>query len=101
MVWEKFILHPSSFILCEVFMAMKRGLPERASMRHDAHFVEELTRRSGRHIGMMVPLDLIEPNTEQPRTSLGNIEELAASIKEKGVLEPILIRAVGQNQYQI
>ena len=28
-------------------MAMKRGLPERASMRHDAHFVEELTRRSG------------------------------------------------------
>jgi len=82
-------------------MAMKRGLPERASMRHDAHFVEELTRRSGRHVGSMIPLDLIEPNTEQPRTSLGNIEELAASIREKGVLEPILVRATGPNHYQI
>src|SRR5947208_14403816 len=82
-------------------MTMKRGLPERATMRHDAHFVEELTRRSGRHIGTMVPLAFIEPNAEQPRTSLGNIEELAASIREKGVLEPILIRVSGPNRYQI
>jgi ParB family chromosome partitioning protein len=81
--------------------ATKRGLPERASMRHDAHFVEELTRRSGRHIGSMVPLPFIEPNAEQPRTSLGNIEELAASIREKGVLEPILVRSIGPNRYQI
>src|SRR6266853_2242594 len=82
-------------------MAMKRGLPERSTMRHDAHFVEELTRRSGRHIGSMIPLELIEPNTEQPRTALGNIEELAASIREKGVLEPILVRSAGPNHYQI
>jgi ParB family chromosome partitioning protein len=82
-------------------MAMKRGLPERASMRHDAHFVEELTRRSGRHIGSMIPLELIEPNAEQPRTSLGNIEELASSIREKGVLEPILVRQIAPTHYQI
>src|SRR6266404_4099368 len=82
-------------------MSMKRGLPERASMRHDAHFVEELTRRSGRHIGSMIPLSMIEPNTEQPRTTLGNIEELAASIREKGVLEPILVRSLEPNRYQI
>jgi ParB family chromosome partitioning protein len=82
-------------------MALKRGLPERASMRHDAHFVEELTRRSGRHIGSMLPLAMVEPNAEQPRTSLGNIEELAASIREKGVLEPILVRALAPNRYQI
>ncbi len=82
-------------------MSMKRGLPERATMRHDAHFVEELTRRSGRHIGAMIPLDMIEPNAEQPRTSLGNIEELAASIREKGVLEPILVRLTGPNHYEI
>src|SRR5206468_9724957 len=49
----------------------------------------------------MIPLDLIAPNTEQPLTSLGNIEELAASIREKGVLEPILVRATGPNHYQI
>ena len=79
----------------------KRGLPERTGMRHDSHYVEELTRRSGRHIGSMLPLDLIEPNADQPRTQLGNIEELAASVREKGVLEPILVRQVGSNRYQI
>src|SRR5919202_406528 len=82
-------------------MSMKRVLPERKAMRHDAHYVEELTRRSGRHIGSMIPLSMIEPNSEQPRTSLGNIEELAASIREKGVLEPILVRNVAPNKYQI
>ncbi|HEX7151827.1 MAG TPA: ParB/RepB/Spo0J family partition protein [Thermoanaerobaculia bacterium] len=82
-------------------MAMKRGLPERTNMRHDSHYVEELTRRSGRHIGTMLPLQFVEPNAEQPRTSLGNIEELAASIREKGVLEPILVRNIAPNRYQI
>ena len=82
-------------------MAMKKGLPSRPMMRHDSHYVEELTKRSGRHIGSMIPLSLIEPNAEQPRTNMGNIEELAASVREKGVLEPILVRNVGPNQYQI
>lgn len=82
-------------------MAMKRGLPERASMRHDSHYVEELTRRSGRHIGSMIPLSMIEANPEQPRANLGNIEELASSIREKGVLEPILVRQISANDYQI
>jgi ParB family chromosome partitioning protein len=70
-------------------------------MRHDMHYVEELTRRSGRHIGSMLPLALVEPNAEQPRSQLGNIEELAASIREKGVLEPILVRQIAPNRYQI
>ena len=59
----------------------KRGLPERSVMRHDSHYVEELTRRSGRHIGSMLPLVFIEPNAEQPLTQLCNIEELAASVR--------------------
>jgi ParB family chromosome partitioning protein len=80
---------------------MRKGLPERATMRHDAHFVEELAKRSGRHIGSMIPIDLIEANPDQPRSNLGNIEELTASIREKGVLEPILVRAVAENHYQI
>jgi ParB family chromosome partitioning protein len=79
----------------------KRGLPERTGMRHDSHYVDELTRRSGRHIGSMLPLEFIEPNAQQPRTQLGNIEELAASVREKGVLEPILVRVIGPNRYQI
>jgi ParB family chromosome partitioning protein len=70
-------------------------------MRADAHYVDELTKRSGRHIGSMLPLEFVEPNSDQPRTQLGNIEELAASVREKGVLEPILVRPIGPNRYQI
>jgi ParB family chromosome partitioning protein len=81
-------------------MPLKRGLPQR-SMRHDAHYVEELTRRSGRSIGSMIPLSMIEANPDQPRTNLGNIEDLASSVREKGVLEPILVRQVAPNKYQI
>jgi ParB family transcriptional regulator, chromosome partitioning protein len=84
-----------------VSLVAKRGLPERSVMRHDSHYVEELTRRSGRHIGSMLPLEFVEPNADQPRTQLGNIEELAASVREKGVLEPILVRQIGPNRYQI
>lgn len=80
---------------------MKRGLPDRAKMRHDSHFVDELARRSSASIGSMIPLELIEPNPDQPRTMLGNLEELTSSIREKGVLEPILVRAAGPNRYQI
>ena len=80
---------------------MRKGLPDRAKMRHDAHFVEELAKRSVTHIGSMIPLGLIDPNPEQPRTQLGNIEELTASIAEKGVLEPILVRQKDGGRYEI
>lgn len=79
----------------------RKGLPERAKMRHDAHFVEELARRSVTHIGSMIPLELIDPNPEQPRTQLGNLEELTASVREKGVLEPILVREKDGGRYEI
>jgi ParB family chromosome partitioning protein len=70
-------------------------------MRHDAHVVDELAKRSVTHIGSMIPLSLIDPNPEQPRTALGNIEELTASVVEKGVLEPILVRQKDGGRYEI
>lgn len=70
----------------------KRGLPMRVKMRHDTHFVEELTARHETPVGKMVPLSTIEPDANQPRSSMGDLDELVASIREKGVLEPILVR---------
>jgi ParB family chromosome partitioning protein len=61
-------------------------------MRHDAHYVEQLTSFSGAAVGRMVPLDKIRPNPDQPRKMLGDLRELTDSIKEKGVLEPLLVR---------
>src|ERR1700722_19347973 len=63
-------------------------------MRHDAHYVEQLTTFSGAAIGRMIPVDKIRPNPEQPRKALGDLHELSESIREKGVLEPLLVRFV-------
>lgn len=68
------------------------GLPMRVKMRHDTHFVEELTARHETPVGKMVPLSTIEPDPNQPRSTMGDLDELVASIREKGVLEPILVR---------
>ncbi len=72
----------------------KRGLPIRVKMRHSAHFVDELTARHETAVGRMIPLSALVPNPRQPRTELGDLSDLVASIREKGVLEPILVRAV-------
>jgi ParB family transcriptional regulator, chromosome partitioning protein len=72
----------------------KAGLPVTLKMRHDAHYVESLTSYSGAAVGRMIPVDQIRPNPEQPRKALGDLRELTASIVEKGVLEPLLVRFV-------
>ena len=72
--------------------AKKRGLPTKVRMRHTSHFVEELAGRGDSPVGKMVPLSSVIPDPKQPRTTMGNLEELSASIKDKGVLEPILVR---------
>ncbi len=70
----------------------KRGLPARVTMRHSGHFVDHLTVRDGAPIGRMLPLSSIRPDPMQPRSAVGDLSELVASIREKGVLEPILVR---------
>lgn len=71
----------------------KRGLPTNFKLRHDAHYVELLTSKSaGAPVGRMIPIDKLAPNPNQPRIEIGDLSELVASIKEKGVLEPLLVR---------
>jgi ParB family transcriptional regulator, chromosome partitioning protein len=57
-----------------------------------------------RSVGVrIVPVDHIEPNPEQPRLVFEQeaLDELTASIREHGVLQPILVRPLGPNTYQI
>lgn len=72
--------------------AKKRGLPVRVKMRHQSHFVDELAARHDAPVGKMVPLSAIESDPEQPRSAMGDLADLVASIRDKGVLEPILVR---------
>jgi len=75
-------------------VSKRTGLPVMLKMRHDAHYVESLTSYSGAAVGRMIPVDQIRPNPEQPRKALGDLRELTESIREKGVLEPLLVRFV-------
>lgn len=50
-----------------------------------------------------IALDLISPNPDQPRTTFDEdaLDELATSIKELGIIQPLSLRQVGPNSYQI
>ena len=86
------------------------GLPPAAKMRHDAHYVEEITSRGGIAIGRMIPIEEIEPNAGQPRRDAGDLQRLTESVREMGVLNPLLVRFLpdsgkygiisGQRRYQ-
>lgn len=50
-----------------------------------------------------ISLDKIQPNPDQPRTNFDNdaLEELAVSIRELGIIQPLSLRKIGPDSYQI
>ena len=50
-----------------------------------------------------IDIDLIETNPFQPRTEFDEtaLRELAQSIKEQGVIQPVTVRKLGYNKYQL
>jgi ParB family chromosome partitioning protein len=78
----------------------RSGLPETIGMRHDDHFVDLITSRTLGPRIRMIPVEKIDPNPHQARSELGNMQELMDSIRAKGILEPILVRPLG-NRFEI
>lgn len=81
-------------------MSKRAGLPASVQMRHDYHYVEELSR-ANRPVGKIIEISRIAPNPEQPRVEFGDLTELTDSIREKGVLEPLLVRPNRDGTYMI
>ena len=81
-------------------MPKRAGLPDTVRMRHDSHYVEALTSSAGNPIGRMVGIDQIDANPNQPRQVMGDLSELMASIAEKGIIEPLIVRQRG-SRFQI
>jgi ParB family chromosome partitioning protein len=71
-----------------------RGLSALLSDRPAAMSSEEMVE---------IDTDLIEPNNFQPRTNFNEekLEELAQSIKANGVIQPLLVRRVDDDKYQL
>ena len=78
----------------------KRGLPETLRMRHDEHYVDALATSAGEPVGRLLPIELVDPNPSQPRQVMGDLSELMASVAEKGIIEPLVVRPFG-GRFQI
>ncbi len=66
--------------------------------------IVSLLSAEGKNLGVRnIPIDQIEPNPENPRVVFDEaaLAELTGSIKEHGVLQPVLVRPRGTNQYQL
>ena len=72
----------------------------------DAIFLENALleeENSGENQISLLKISLVDPKSDQPRKYFDKdaLEQLAASITENGLLQPILVREYGEGRYQI
>ncbi len=73
-------------------MAKKVGLPDFIKMKHDHHLVDEISLRTKTPVIRNVPVEKILANQMQPRRDMGDLKELMNSIKENGIIEPVIVK---------
>ena len=81
-----------------------RNLSSMLSQSTLQHAVENVAAEaSGRDTLKSLPLDLISPGPFQPRSIFDaeRLEELAESIRHQGVIQPIVVRVRGNNEYEL
>lgn len=82
----------------------KRGLGRGLSaLMADVTEAEAKPTGSSGNTERRVPIEQVEPNPEQPRKRFeqGDLDDLAASIKEKGVIQPLIVRVLNNGRFQI
>lgn len=62
-----------------------------------------LTQLARKPTGLIVSVDAISPNPHQPRKTFDEefLRELAESIRTTGLIEPLVLRALGPDSYQL
>lgn len=83
--------------------AMGKGLA--ALLKDDANIERAQDQGAEKLVGQIadLPLSLIEANPDQPRSLFEPeaLEELAVSVRELGIIQPITVRKIGGNKFQI
>lgn len=78
-----------------------KGLDELLKMQG---MTQDVTGQPDEHTKILhVPIERIEPSFAQPRSRFNqeSIEELAQSIRETGILQPLIVRPEQDNKYQL
>ncbi|MBQ5582494.1 MAG: ParB/RepB/Spo0J family partition protein, partial [Bacteroidales bacterium] len=88
--------------------ALLGELPDANTLRQPVGYVnKEIVGTRGKAENtadiLRIPVDMIEPNPFQPRMSFDTeaLEELASSIKTLGLIQPITVRRITDQRYQI
>jgi ParB family chromosome partitioning protein len=82
----------------------KRGLGRGLSaLMADVNESETVAAQGPSAADQLIPIERISPNPDQPRKQFvtDDLNDLAASIREKGVLQPLIVRARDGGQYEI
>ena len=88
--------------------ALLGEVPDADQLRQPVGYVnKEIVGTRGRQENtadiLRIPVDMIEPNPFQPRMSFdqASLDELAASIRTLGLIQPITVRRITERRYQI
>ena len=82
----------------------KRGLGRGLSaLMADVAETESVAAKGAAAAEQFVPIERIKPNPDQPRKRFEqeHLDDLAASIKEKGVIQPLIVRALDNGNFEI
>ena len=82
----------------------KRGLGRGLSaLMADVSETETVAAKGPSAADQMIPIERISPNPDQPRKQFvqDDLDDLAASIREKGVLQPLIVRVRDNGDYEI
>lgn len=82
----------------------KRGLGRGLSaLMSDIALDQQADTSDGPVAEKKLPVESLHPNPDQPRTRFdpAKLDELSESVREKGIIQPLIVRPVGPNKYEI
>jgi ParB family chromosome partitioning protein len=76
-------------------------LKDRLAHAAESGVVAEALLKEGGERFARIPIESIEPDPDQPRKSIGNLEDLKASIGDHGIIQPIVVSPHGSEMFRI
>jgi ParB family chromosome partitioning protein len=89
--------------MADVANTKKRGLGKGLADLGINELLSEIKSSHNKNDFRKLPIDIIRPGKYQPRKDMDEdaLEELSKSIKSQGIIQPILVRSVDNDQYEI
>ena len=108
MVFSDFLFKQKIKSFKEIGKKMKKGLGKGLAaligdLDYKADNQDEIIKKDNQTGQVNLPIEFLVPNRDQPRKNFSeaSLNELSQSIKQKGILLPILARSLDDKKFQI